>query len=229
MKKEQFITAGRSCIAYCYEKPHFLLIQPVGDNDLASLDEEVHIIEANVDKTFALIAFKVNSWNEELSPWDAPAVFGKEGFGHGAKDTLTFVTDFLIPEAKARLEIDEDIPIIIGGYSLAALFALWSVYQTSCFSAVAAASPSVWFPVWNDYAMSLDIRCDCVYLSLGDKEEKAKNKVMAEVGNCMREYYDFLKNISKVKGCILEWNEGNHFRDVSVRTAKGFVWCMGEI
>ena len=29
--------------------------------------------------------------------------------------------------------------------------------------------------------------------------------------------------------CILEWNEGNHFRDPSGRCAKGLLWCVDNV
>ena len=65
-----------------------------------------------------------------------------------------------------------------------------------------------------------------VYLSLGDKEEKTRNPVMATVGDRMREAYEILKN-QGVK-TILEWNQGNHFRDADIRTAKAFAWVIKE-
>ena len=65
-----------------------------------------------------------------------------------------------------------------------------------------------------------DIRTDKVYLSLGDREEKTRNPVMATVGDRIREAKIILKE-RDVK-CILEWNEGNHFKDADIRTAKAF-------
>lgn len=70
------------------------------------------------------------------------------------------------------------------------------------------------------------MKSENVYLSLGDKEEKARNPVMATVGDRIREAYELLKkqNIN----CILEWNEGNHFKDADLRTAKAFSWVMKQ-
>ncbi len=28
--------------------------------------------------------------------------------------------------------------------------------------------------------------------------------------------------------CTLEWNQGNHFKDVEIRTAKAFSWVMKQ-
>ena len=53
-----------------------LLIQPVDEHDLEVLTEEVATIKTLTDKPFALVAFQVNDWNKELTPWPAPPVFG---------------------------------------------------------------------------------------------------------------------------------------------------------
>ena len=44
------------------------------------------------------------------------------------------------------------LPCIIGGYSLGGLFALWAARNTDAFTAVAAASPSLWINGWGEYA-----------------------------------------------------------------------------
>ena len=63
-----------------------------------------------------------------------------------------------------------------------------------------------------------------IYLSLGDKEEKTKNPVMSQVGNAIREGYEILKE--NHINCTLEWNQGNHFKEPELRTAKGFAWLL---
>ena len=40
-----------------------------------------------------MIAFQVKSWNNDLSPWMMDAVFEKEDFGGGAKNTLHVVEE----------------------------------------------------------------------------------------------------------------------------------------
>ena len=71
------------------------------------------------------------------------------------------------------------------------------------------------------------MRAAAVYLSLGDKEEKTRNRVMARVGEAIRGGYSFLKDAGIC--CTLEWNEGNHFREPDRRTAKAFAWVMRQI
>lgn len=90
----------------------------------------------------------------------------------------------------------------IGGYSLAGLFALWAACQKNVFQGVAAASPSVWFPGFAAYMDEKGIQCENIYLSLGDKEEKARNPVMATVGDRIRDMYEMLKKQEKTAS----WN-----------------------
>ena len=194
-----------------------VLVQPVDEYDLAGIENEVSLITANCGKNFRLITVKVNNWNTDLSPWKAPAVFGKEDFGEGAEKTLAEIL---------KLCSDEGKTYYIGGYSLAGLFALWAAYRTDRFSGVAAASPSVWFPGFADYMKENMIRTGAVYLSLGDKEEKARNPVMATVGERIREAHVLL--LERGVNCVLEWNEGNHFKDADVRTAKAFSWIIND-
>jgi predicted alpha/beta superfamily hydrolase len=91
------------------------------------------------------------------------------------------------------------------------------------FKGVAAASPSVWFPGIEEYISQNDIKSSAVYLSLGDKESKTKNKTMAQVGDNIQRIYKILD--TKVDA-NLEWNEGNHFKEPDLRTAKAFAWVL---
>lgn len=194
-----------------------VLIQMIDDHDHEGMESEVAEIRKLTDADFYLIAIKVQNWNADLSPWPAPAVFGKEGFGDGAADTLAEVLKYTNDRSKTYY---------IGGYSLAALFALWAAYQTDVFKGVAAASPSVWFPGFAEYMKDNLIHASSVYLSLGDKEEKARNPVMATVGDRIREACEILKR--QGANTVLEWNQGNHFKDADIRTAKAFAWVMKQ-
>ena len=104
---------------------------------------------------------------------------------------------------------------------------LWSAYQSNLFSAIAAASPSVWFPGWIDFARSNCPKTKHIYLSLGDREQKTRNQVMSKVDSCIRETEKILKE--KDVDVFLEWNEGNHFKDTGLRCAKAFSWCLRRL
>ena len=192
-----------------------VLIQPVDEHDLSGLENEVALIKEISGNDFRLIAVKVNNWNSDLSPWRAPAVFGKDDFGNGAVKMLEEILKFCGNKNKTYY---------VGGYSLSGLFALWATYQTDIFKGVAAASPSMWFPGFTDFMKEREIRTGTVYLSLGDREEKTRNPVMATVGEKIREAHALLSG--RGVNCALEWNEGNHFRDADIRTAKAFSWVI---
>lgn len=192
-----------------------VLIQMVDDHDLSGMETELAVIQALTGADFCLRAIRVQSWNDDLSPWPAPAVFGRADFGGGAAHTLAEVL---------KCCGDRDKTCIIGGYSLAGLFALWAAYQTDVFTGVAAASPSVWFPGFVDYMGEHQIQTGAVFLSLGDRESKARNPVLAAVGDRIAEARDLLRG--QGVHTALEWNPGNHFRDAGIRTAKAFAWVM---
>ena len=206
-------------ITYNYGHPDasIVLIQPVDDHDLEEMETEISEIQRHISMDFKLIAVKVHNWNQDLSPWDAPAVFGNQNFGHGAADFLKGILG---------LCHDPDKTYYLGGYSLAGLFAIWTAYQTDQFAGIAAASPSVWFPGFLDYAKNQKLKSPSVYLSLGDREERTKHPVMAAVGNCIRAYDQWLKE--QGIQCTLEWNQGNHFKEPGLRTAKAFAWVLNQ-
>ena len=70
-----------------------ILLQPVDAHDLESMDREADLIRELSGRAFRLLAFCVPNWNRDLSPWKAPAVFGKEDFGDGAAKTLAQISD----------------------------------------------------------------------------------------------------------------------------------------
>ncbi len=195
-----------------------VLIQMADDHDLEAIGAEAAEIARLAGDDFCLTAVKVRDWNHDLSPWEAPPVFGNAGFGDGAADTLDDVLGLMSDRSKTYL---------IGGYSLAGLFALWAAYRTKAFAAVAAASPSMWFPGFLDLMKEEQIHAGAVYLSLGDKESKTRNPVMATVGDRIREASALLEE--QGVNTTLEWNPGNHFRDPGIRTAKAFAWALNAI
>ena len=203
------------------ENAAFLLIQMVDEHDLQVISSEISTVRGMTSKDFRLLCCKVDNWNNDLSPWEAEPVFGKEAFGGKASQTLDFLLKEVIPCYAVK-------KILIGGYSLAGLFALWAVYQTDVFQGAAAASPSVWFPGFLAYTQDNPIRTGAVYLSLGDREEKTKNPLMAQVGNAICGIHE---NLAAQKGGMttLEWNPGNHFKDPDIRTAKAFAWLLNKV
>ena len=225
MTAQTMLIGNRSCRIYGEAHTEYLLLQMTGEHELQNMDHEVTAI-AQSGRNFLFAAVPVKSWNDELSPWEAPAVWGKESFGGKAADTLRFLTEQVIPALKQQFALPRNVRIILGGYSLAGLFALWASTQTDLFYGVAAASPSVWFPGWMEFEQQHPMQAQHIYLSLGNKEEHTKNTVMAAVGDDIRTLHSRLT--ARGADCTLEWNSGGHFKDADLRTAKAFQWVMEE-
>ena len=216
---------NRPCRIYGEAHAEYLLLQMTGEHELQSIDHEVAAI-AQSGRNFLFAAIPVESWNDALSPWEATAVWGTQGFGGKAGDTLRFLTEQVIPTLKQQFNLPENVKIILGGYSLAGLFALWASTQTNQFYGVAAASSSVWFPGGMEFEQQHPIQTQHIYLSLGDKEEHTKNTVMAAVGDNIRTLHSRLT--ARGVDCTLEWNSGGHFKDADLRTARAFRWVTEE-
>ena len=216
---------NRPCRIYGEPHAEYLLLQMTGEHEVQSMDDEVAAIAQSAHQ-FLFAAIPVENWNDALSPWKSPAVWGKQGFGGNAADTLRFLTEQIIPSLKQQYPLPENVKIILGGYSLAGLFALWASTQANLFCGIAAASPSVWFPGWMEFEQQRLIQTQHIYLSLGDKEEHTKNAVMAAVGDNIRTLHSRLTERSI--DCTLEWNSGGHFKDADLRTARAFQWVMEE-
>ena len=225
MTAQTMLIGNRSCRIYGEAHTEYLLLQMTGEHELQNMDHEVTAI-AQSGRNFLFAAVPVKSWNDELSPWEAPAVWGKESFGGKAADALRFLTEQVIPALKQQFALPRNVRIILGGYSLAGLFALWASTQTDLFYGVAAASPSVWFPGWMEFEQQRPIQAQHIYLSLGDKEEHTKNTIMAAVGDNIRTLHSRLTE--RGADCPLEWNSGGHFKDADLRTAKAFQWVIEE-
>ena len=213
----------RSCRVYGTVGAEYLLLQMANEHDLAGMQREVDALRRQTAHPFLLVAVPVENWNDDLSPWSAPPAWGRQGFGGGAEDTLAWLEQ-AVPGIRRQYSVKENGKVVLGGYSLAGLFALWAVTRTDTLYGVAAASPSVWFPGWSEYEAAHPIQAQRVYLSLGDREEHTKNQTMAAVGDNIRALHSALTR--RGADCTLEWNAGGHFKDADLRTARAFAWTM---
>lgn len=159
-------------------------------------------------------------------PWPDANISREPEAGKHGQDTLEYVLLSLVPELQKRYG---PLPVIIGGYSLGGLFALWASAQSDSFKAVAAASPSVWIKDWIPFAKKHAPMADAVYLSLGNQEEHVKNQAIARVGNCLRTQYSLLQEQIGADNCTLFWEQGGHFNDNEGRLARAFAWCIERL
>ena len=56
-----------------------VLIQPVGEHDLDGIENEFQAIVNRCNLKIRLIAVRIDDWNNDLSPWPAPATTSTAG------------------------------------------------------------------------------------------------------------------------------------------------------
>lgn len=210
---------------YVHDNPVALLIQPLERKEVGTIGHEVSLIAQHTPHPFVMAAFKIDDWHLQMSPWHDDAISRREEVGHHAEETLRFITHRLLPVLQQRFG---DLPVVLGGYSLAALFSLWAATQTDVFTGIAAASPSVWIDGWQTFASSHPILSKVAYLSIGRKEEHVRNLSMARVGANIRFEQQLLEQQLGPNNTTLQWNEGGHFDHMDARTAQTYAWTINK-
>lgn len=187
---------------------------------------------------YLLVAYETENWNDDFSPWKAVPVFGMEGFGGAADKTLRWLINECIPyiesEDSVYIKGAKEIFRFAVGYSLAGLFSLWAYCESDLFTGAVCCSGSLWYEGWLEYVNNKQSALarnglHYIYLSLGDKEEKTKNKRMAIVGENTRAVYALLSKNHRNMKCTLEWNSGGHFSEPDMRVAKGIYWVISVL
>ena len=174
--------------------------------------------------TFVLI--RPSDWNTDLSPWYAlPLRKDGDAFPGGAEAFLEELTETVITPLERQLH---GTPAWYGiaGYSMAGLFAIYSLYRTTMFSRAASVSGSLWYDGFPEYCGSHSPAGNVtdVYFSLGSKESRAKNPRMAKVEDSTRAIFSHMKEDGIET--VFEINPGNHFQDPCGRMAKGIRWLL---
>lgn len=171
-------------------------------------------------KEFSSLTKSGIDWNKHLSPWPAERIAKGIGPFDGRADIFLKELEKEVIDELSSIH-HKPCAIYIAGYSLAGLFALYSLYKTDLFDGAACCSGSLWYPGFADFVKRNEFRKPPkkLYLSLGDKESSVKNQVFASVEDKTNEVYEFYKgNGINVK---FEMNPGNHMTDVDDRVAKG--------
>ena len=165
-------------------------------------------------------------WNRELSPWPAPKAFrGSDDFGGGAPAFLSKLTGHIVPLVENRLDFTPSSRAI-AGYSLAGLFALWTVFTTDVFDWTASVSGSLWYDGFLEYVGSNVPHgsVEQVYLSLGDREKNTRNPRMAVVEERTNQITELLRD--RGIPVAFELNQGGHFHDAPGRIARALNALM---
>ena len=111
-----------------------------------------------------LVSISDLSWNHDMAPWDIPSVFEKDTPCTGGADNyLQLLTEEIMPRAEKLVHGVSWRGL--AGYSLAGLFAVYSLYRTAVFSRIASMSGSLWFPGLMEYIASHEMKRlpECAY------------------------------------------------------------------
>ncbi len=185
-----------------------VIVKPLGEFERLLIEDECRLISEMSSVPFCMVAFEVTE--ADLRPT-------------GAEDTYQYLERTLLPYIKDNIH---PLRLILGGYSLGGLFALWSVTRTDAFDAVFAGSPSLWMEGWNEYADAHPLKVRYAYMSLGNKEECTRKQPFCIIGDRVRLQHKQHEAQLGTDHCILEWNEGGHFNEIELRKAKGAAWCL---
>lgn len=197
--------------------------------DTGSDDICIGIQQSLPTSEFSMVNIYAEDWNCDYSPWKFVDEAAHKDFAGGGEKLLNWVKDILVDELKRGL-CKPQAKFFIGGYSLAGLFCLWAACESDIFEGCVIGSASLWYPGMLEYIASVNLSKKIyVYMSLGTKEEKARDRYMSQVGDNTRLIYECLKGAPWVKEVVLEWNPGNHFTEVSGRMVKGYVHMLNTI
>ena len=191
---------------------YVLLPERMKEADMTWLEEVVQKYPVNI------VAISGIKWNDDLTPWKAPALNPKEeDFKGKAKNFLSSLLSDLFINTEQSLRLNHPKRHLIG-ISLSGLFALWASTETNKFNSVASISGSLWFDGFVEWFKEQELLADRYFLSLGDKEVKAKNERLASIGTCTESILQIIQDKSKEVTFISD--EGNHFEFFKERLEK---------
>ncbi|MCH3966748.1 MAG: hypothetical protein LKE52_03920 [Bacilli bacterium] len=173
----------------------------------------------------AFLNIEPKDWEDDLTPWKSGKIYskGKECGGKGDL-FLSFILDKAIPYARTALSLPSSCSILVSGYSLAGLFALYISMKTDLFEKVAAVSPSFFYPGFTEYLKNNRCHAKEVYLSIGDKESLTRHPLLCQGEDKVLEVQKIL-NSQGVKATFEE-TRGNHFQDSIPRLNQGIVFLL---
>lgn len=221
MNIEKFQAGGKTATLYLSEEENVPLI--VLNNYSGNGESVVEELKRLDSPDCNLLVVGDLKWDHDMTPWYCPPLSENDTpCTGGADEYLDLLLHEIIPVAREHIK-GEPAHLGIAGYSLAGLFAVYAMYRTDAFERVASMSGSLWFPDFKEYCMAHEIKRkpDKLYLSLGDREAKSRNKMLMTV----QENTEALAAYYREIGIDVTWelNPGNHFKDAALRSVKGIM------
>lgn len=174
----------------------------------------------------SLITISGGIWEDDMTPWPCePFTRGEPPCGGKADAWLQTLTEKVIPAAELQLDGRPKYRVI-AGYSLAGLFAVYSLYRTDVFARAGSMSGSLWYPDFLEFTRSHAMlrKPEKLYFSLGDREFRTRHPLMRTVQERTQTIYEDCRRAGI--DTVFELNKGNHFQHSDERTVKGIRWLL---
>lgn len=218
--KDIFTGLGYRYSAYGEEDAPILILHHGGEEEDYSSYEDYF-------KAHQILFIKIqgNKWERDFSPFPCSKVFrgGKDFQGGAERYRKKFVSE-VVPFLLVHYSLTPD-RIILSGYSLAGLFALYAS-QCSLFTDINSVSGSLWFP---DYVESLKMQkvyANNIYLSIGDRESVSRSPILQTGVEKQKKAYQEL--VAKKKNVTLVLEKGGHFDNPEKRVLHGIEWLLKQ-
>ena len=198
---------------------YILLPHRLPAEELTAIEELSTRFETNI------VAISEMDWNNEMTPWKAPAV--KEGeFGGRASQFLDRLKGDIFFNLESSLQIRNPKRYLIG-LSLAGLFSVWAGIMKPLFEGVASISGSFWYDGFAEWILKQDdLNCVRFHVSMGDKEKETKVKRFANIEEDTMKVVETL--MLKGAEVAFEVTEGGHNSPVLPRIEKSVVSLLGN-
>ena len=190
---------------------YILLPHRLPEEELSSLEDLSTRFETNI------VAISEMDWNNDLTPWKAPAV--KEGeFGGHAIQFLDRLKEDLFFNLEHSLKISKPKRYLIG-LSLAGLFSVWAGVRKELFEGVGAISGSFWYDGFAEWLQNqAELKCVRFYISLGEKEKETKVKRFANIEADTMRVVEIL--MARGADVTFDMTEGGHNSPIIPRIEK---------
>ena len=172
-----------------------------------------------------IVTISEMDWNNDMTPWKAPAV--KEGeFGGRASQFLDRLKGDIFFNLENSLQIRNPKRYLMG-LSLSGLFAVWAAIRKPLFEGVASISGSFWYDGFAEWLLKQEkLQCVRFYISMGEKEKETKVKRFASIEEDTMKVVETL--MLKGAEVAFEVTEGGHNSPVLPRIEKSVVSLFGN-
>lgn len=243
MQIQEIQIAGMSCrlflpLGYGKGIERYPVIYINGDVPIS--DILTILVKNKVQTDFLMLSVRPENWNDDFTPWGAPAFRKGETPPQGkAAAYIAKLTGQVKPYMDMNYRtMPEPEHTALFGYSLGGLTAIYSLYLTDAFGTVGSLSGSLWYDGFCEFmekekVLRKDVR---IYFSLGKKESASRNPRMGKVAECTGRAIEILNRQTGVQdrqadskcmaGVYFEWNDGGHFHEVERRFVRAVAWWI---